>query len=216
MITAETKQTILNRVRLHRQADQLVKGMTGEDGKGCSIWCSFEYYDHKRGAEESGCPEWLLRLNDTLFEGMSDERSQQWPEQFWAAIPVGVDMEPVRWKLAIARHKRQLEHRAEWAEPYGAKVEECLNLTIAYFELLRSGEPDSAADSAAWSAAESAARSAAWSAARSAAWAAARSAAWAAAESAAWAAAESALQSTVSELQASALDLAERMIAVTP
>ncbi len=81
----------------------------------------------------------------------------------------------------------------------------------------------SAAKSAAWSAAESAAKSAAWSAAESAA----RSAAWSAAESAAWSAAESAaesaagsaaasfLQPSVDKLQASAIELVERMVAVT-
>jgi len=68
----------------------------------------------------------------------------------------------------------------------------------------------SAARSAAWSAAESAARSAA----RSAAWSAARSAARSAAWSAARSAAETAFEGTVKRLQASALDLVERMIAV--
>jgi hypothetical protein len=56
--------------------------------------------------------------------------------------------------------------------------------------------------SAAWSAAESAAESAAWSAAWSTAW------------SAAWSAADEALRATVVELQDSAEDLVERMIAV--
>jgi hypothetical protein len=69
----------------------------------------------------------------------------------------------------------------------------------------------SAAESAARSAAESAARSAAESAARSAA----RSAAWSAAESAARSAAWSALTPTVETLQASAIELVERMLAVT-
>jgi hypothetical protein len=73
----------------------------------------------------------------------------------------------------------------------------------------------SAARSAAWSAAESAARSAARSAAWSAAWSAARSAAESAAWSAAESAAESALEQTRKELQASAVDLLNRMIAVT-
>jgi len=76
----------------------------------------------------------------------------------------------------------------------------------------------SAARSAAWSAAESAAESAAWSAARSAAESAARSAAWSAAwsaaESAARSAADEALAPTVKKLQASAIELVERMAAV--
>ena len=139
----------------HLKADTLVQGMTGQDDKGCSVWCSAGYYDHARAAEEYLLPEWLWRLNDTLFEGMTASDALQFPAQLWAAIPVGVDLEPVQWRLAIARHKRQLEHRAEWAEPYGSQVVNCLNTTIKYFELILS--------ESAWSAAESA-RSAAESA----------------------------------------------------
>jgi hypothetical protein len=75
-----------------------------------------------------------------------------------------------------------------------------------------------AARAAAWAAAWSAARSAAWSAAWAAAWAAARSAAWSlawsAASDAASDAAGDALRPTVESLQASALNLLNRMIEV--
>ena len=87
-----------------------------------------------------------------------------------------------------------------------------------------------AAGAAAWDAARAAARAAAWAAAwdaaRAAAWAAAGGAAWdaardaagaaagAAARAAAWDAARDALAPTVAKLQASALDLVERMLAV--
>jgi hypothetical protein len=72
----------------------------------------------------------------------------------------------------------------------------------------------SAARSAAYSAADSAAYSAARSAAYSAAYSAARSAADSAADSAAYSAARSALEPTTKALQASALDLLDRMLAV--
>ena len=71
-----------------------------------------------------------------------------------------------------------------------------------------------AARAAAWAAAWDAARDAAWDAARDAAWAAARDAARDAAWDAAWDAARAALQPTVKQLQASALLLLDRMIAV--
>jgi hypothetical protein len=87
-----------------------------------------------------------------------------------------------------------------------------------------------AAVAAAWDAARGAARAAAGDAARAAAWDAARAAAWAAARAAAGdaaraaagdaaraaagAAARDALQPTVTELQTSAADLLERMIAI--
>src|SRR5204862_287180 len=68
----------------------------------------------------------------------------------------------------------------------------------------------SAAD-AARAAASAAAWDAAWDAARDAA----RAAAWAAASDAAWAAASDVLRPTVEHLQKSALELVDRMIAVT-
>jgi hypothetical protein len=77
-----------------------------------------------------------------------------------------------------------------------------------------------AAGAAAWDAARAAAWAAAWDAAWAAAWAAARAAAWDAAWDAAWAAAGAAagdvLKPTTKWLQASALDLVARMIAMTP
>jgi len=81
-----------------------------------------------------------------------------------------------------------------------------------------------AAGAAAWAAAWAAAGAAAGDAARAAAWAAARAAAWAAAGDAArdaawdaaWAAAWDALRPTVSALEQSALELVDRMLAVTP
>jgi hypothetical protein len=80
-----------------------------------------------------------------------------------------------------------------------------------------------AAGDAAWAAAWAAAWDAAWAAASDAAWAAASdaawAAAWAAASDAAWAAARDAawarLRPVVDELQTSAVDLIDRMIAVT-
>jgi hypothetical protein len=76
-----------------------------------------------------------------------------------------------------------------------------------------------AARDAAWAAAGDAARAAAWDAARDAAWDAAWDAAGAAAWAAAWAAAgdaaRAAARPTVVSLQASALQLVERMVEVT-
>jgi hypothetical protein len=79
-----------------------------------------------------------------------------------------------------------------------------------------------AAWDAAWDAAWAAARDAAWDALRAAAWDAAWDAAWAAVRAAAWdaawaaarAAAHNRLQPTVEELQRSACDLLDRMVAV--
>ena len=76
----------------------------------------------------------------------------------------------------------------------------------------RTAARDAAWDAAWTAAARAAARDAAWDAARDAAWAAAWTAAWAAAGAAARDAAGAALKPTVTDLQASALELLDRMI----
>jgi hypothetical protein len=78
----------------------------------------------------------------------------------------------------------------------------------------RASAASPAAWDAAWAAAWAAARDAAGDAAWAAAWAAARAAAWAAAWAAARDAAEKRLRPTVRQLQKSALELLDRMIAV--
>jgi len=76
------KQKYLNRVADHRKADELVKGSTGSNGKGCAVWCTLNKYNHKAYEKELGIPEWLARVEDLLFEQLPDNRSQKWPEQF--------------------------------------------------------------------------------------------------------------------------------------
>lgn len=78
------------------------------------------------------------------------------------------------------------------------------------------GAARGAAFSAAWAAAMDSARDAAFAAAWDAAWDAARAAAWAAATSGGWATVQDVLAPTITELQASAVDLLGRMILVAP
>ena len=202
-----TKQKYVDRVRAHAAADRLVRGLGWENGRGCAIGCTLEKYDHSRYPIELGLPEWLARLEDTIFEHLPEARAMRWPAAFLEAIPVGAVIDDrIRHELAARRLERLLPALEANRESYARQCESALRSTLAW---LRSGAPESgrsAAESAAWGAAwsaawsaESAARSAAWgaawsaargaeSAARSAAWG-AESAARSAAESAAWGAA---------------------------
>jgi len=90
------KDKYVNRVRAHRQADNLIQGLGWEDGKGCSVGCTFEAYDHSRGPVEIGVPEWLMRLNDAIFEGLPKDKAKLWPERFLGAINIGADLETVK------------------------------------------------------------------------------------------------------------------------
>jgi len=226
------KRKYLRRVEAHRKADELVQGTGWEQNgvtRGCAVGCIFDAYDHSRGPVEIGAPEWLLRLADTIHEGLPRETAigkgpkTSWPRRFLDAIPVGVNLEPVRWKFALvllgenAKRVRELQIDEPLKQQVLDAIEKCRHVNQQAIETgswdesaARSAESaarsaESAARSAAWSAesaarsaesAESAAWSAAWSA-ESAAW----SAAWSAesaARSAAWSAAWSATRSAES------------------
>jgi hypothetical protein len=90
------KKKYIDRVKAHREADELIQGMTGQGGKGCAVWCTMNDYSHAAYETKIGVPEWLARLEDILFEGMSADDSMSWPEQFLETIPVGVDLESVK------------------------------------------------------------------------------------------------------------------------
>jgi hypothetical protein len=228
------KQKYLARIEAHRIADEIVQGVGFEhNGKirACAVGCTLDVYDHSRYPIELGLPEWLARLEDTIHENVPLARAKRWPGQFLAAIPVGVDVEPVKWHLTIARMRRLLPRLANNNEPYARKCEDAINgVIVMAVGFLKDGFNKSAAWSAAaaaWSAASAAsaarsAASAAWSAwsEESAAWSAAESAAmsarsawsaaWSEAESArsawsaAWSEAESAARSTRSAAESAA------------
>ncbi len=182
----------LARVAAHRAADDLQRGATGENGKGCAVWCTLDAYDHARYPIELGIPEWLARVEDTLFEGMSIGRAMGWPTDFLEACAVGADLECAKAPFLIYVLRSTLKHFDHAANP---QVVAAVEGSIALWGRTDIGSADweSAARSA-WSAGSAArsarsARSAAWSAG-SAAWS-AGSAAWSAgsaAESAAWSA----------------------------
>ena len=87
---AAIKAKYLARVERHIAADELIRGVGWDGHRGCAVGCTLEDYDHTRYPSELGLPEWLGRLEDTLFEGMSETKSRTWPRDFLAAIPEGV------------------------------------------------------------------------------------------------------------------------------
>jgi hypothetical protein len=182
------KQKYVSRMKSHIAADELIRGEGWTGKKGCAVGCTLNRYNHKCYQDELGLPEWLARLEDTLFEGMSLEKSKTFPLEFLEAIPVGANLDKTFHKFCIyvlQDCKKNVELKYDY-------VIEAIDSVIGYHQKSIVGFES---ESAAWSA-ESAARSAesAESAARSAA-----SAAWSA-ESAAWSAesAESAARSAES------------------
>src|ERR1700684_1608909 len=113
-------------------------------------------------------PEWLAHLANAIFDGIPKEVARQFRTDLLKAIPVGRDLEPVRWKLAILRHKKQLEALKDNNDEYVEEVRKAIQQVIEYCESQLEGtateEQRKAAESAAESAAARSADSAAWSA----------------------------------------------------
>jgi hypothetical protein len=179
----EVKNKYVNRVKLHAEADEIVQGTGWENGKGCAIGCTLESFDHSAYPTELGLPEWLARLEDTLFEGMENKEAMKFPVKFLESISVGVDLEPVKWKFCsfICSENLSIVENLDIDSDLKKQVLKAIeDVKSVHEEALKTGSwDDSAADSAAdsaYSAADSAAGSAADSA-YSAAYSAARSAA---------------------------------------
>ena len=198
------KESIVSEMCKHQKQDQFIKGtyakMNGKF-KGCAVGCaidsfniklgkSYDKNNHKAFEEAIGVPEYLARVQDTIFEGLPEKENSKFAVDFLAAIPVGVNLYPVKWKFCAFILKENIERTLtlkyisdELKEKVVNSIRQCLKL---HEDAIETGKWDesaavsaaSAARSAAWSveSAASAARSAAWSvesAARSAA-----SAAW--------------------------------------
>ena len=181
----KVKEKYLARVIAHQNADNLIRGRGWQNGKGCAVGCTLEAYNHARYEAELGIPEWLARVEDSLFEGMSEAKSHTWPEKFLEAIPIGADLEPVKVQFIVMLLKYTLKSMdaAKYDENKWPQVKRAIEQSKSAVKQMiaaqESGDNKTieAAWSAAWSAAESAA-SAAWSAASAA------SAAWSAASAA--------------------------------
>ena len=162
----EIKDLYMARLKEHHRLDEIIQG-TGYDGaRGCAVGCTLNNYSHSAYEKELGLPAWIAHLEDKLFEGVSKEQASKFAVAFLEAIPVGVDVEPVRWKLAIWRHSNQIESLRENKEPYVKQCSDAIQGVIEYCEARLASNFDVAklesARSAARSAAESAAESAAY------------------------------------------------------
>ena len=186
---AKIKESLIARMQKHIEADELLQKATGRDGKGCTVWCALnngdiQYgYNHSAFPEVLGLPEWLAHLQDIIFEGLSVDDAKQFSSDWPKAIPVGKNLEPVKWKFCAFLMEQNIERvlLLNISEDLKKQVVAAINGVLSLHQsAIETGEWDeSAAESAgsaawsAWSAAESASWSVAWSvrsAAESAAW----------------------------------------------
>ena len=133
----ELKDQRIAQVRAHREADQLVKGIYWEKGKGCAVGCTVHGNDHRAYEIELGIPVELAFLEDLIFEELPNGQAMLWPERFLQAIPVGVDLRlshiSKRFVLALlVDEKRGLLSRCSAGSREGlAKIAEIVRRGIA-------------------------------------------------------------------------------------
>lgn len=98
------KNKILTQLQAHYDADEIVKGQYWEDGKGCAVGCTIHSSNHALYESEFGIPEWLAKLEDSIFEGLENKLAKEWPLRFTSAIPEGITEEQlklVKWKFLL-------------------------------------------------------------------------------------------------------------------
>lgn len=153
---AAVKEKYLSRVRAHAAADEIVKGKYWEGGKGCAVGCTIHSGNHAAYQDELGLPEWLARLEDTLFENLPNEVAKTFPERLLAAIPVGKDLEPIKWQFSLflleenTKRVESLQIDADLKKQVLDAIEQVAAVNRDAIETSQWNE------SAAWSAAESA------------------------------------------------------------
>ena len=173
----EVKAKYVARFVEHRRLDQVIQRYGFENGRGCFVGCTLNDYDHDKFPAELGWPVWLAHLSDTIFEGLHKSEAPQFGTDLLQAVPVGVDLEPVKNKFLIGLQKRNLKRLEAFTGPTENRAKDAIKSVIDWLE---SGAPAKGMDSA--RAAAQTAASAAWAAADPA-WAAAWAAAGAAARS---------------------------------
>jgi hypothetical protein len=107
----QLKAAKLTQVLAHQKADEIVKGLYWQNGKGCAVGCTVHSDSHSAYETEMGIPRMLARLEDRIFEGMPNADAKLFPARFIDAIPVGADLSLVGWKFlhwlvadVVARH----------------------------------------------------------------------------------------------------------------
>lgn len=95
------KEKYLSRVRAHREADEIIKGVYWEKGKGCAVGCTIHGNDHSKYETELGIPIVLAVLEDNIFENIPNERAKIWHEEFISAINFGADLSGIWPKFVI-------------------------------------------------------------------------------------------------------------------
>jgi len=93
------KDGILAQLQAHHDADEIIKGVYWQRGKGCAVGCTIHSGEHAEYEPRFGIPQTLARLEDTIFEGLPNEIAKGWPLRFMRAIKPGADLSLIQWQF---------------------------------------------------------------------------------------------------------------------
>jgi hypothetical protein len=128
----EVRKKYLTRVKAHAKADEIIKGVYWEGGKGCAVGCTIHSSNHESFETELGVPEWLARVEDRIFEGLPNERAKTWPVEFLQAINLGADLNKIKPAFLIFVLESCMDKFDHEKYP---RVKESLEDVIALYEL---------------------------------------------------------------------------------
>lgn len=97
--TTVSKEAVMAQLRRHAAADVIVKGRYWSNGKGCAVGCTIHSGNHAEYETRFGIPQMLARLEDTIFEGLSNAEAKEWPLQFMTTVQPGADLSCVGWQF---------------------------------------------------------------------------------------------------------------------
>ena len=154
------KRELIERLRDDFKFDRIVHGHYWDNGKGCAIGCTIRGSDHAAYETELGIPQSIARLEDSIFEGLTNGSAQKFPLDFAAAIRPGADLSKVTAQFLVwcLLDKKHGAIRQAPKDKYKNCHNAILGAAAVWTNYIKTGVID---DSAAESAAESAAIAAA-------------------------------------------------------
>ncbi len=118
------KKKFVAEMKKHQKADAFIRGTYGDntksDFKGCSVGCALKSVanikkikidtnSHINFEKYLGIPQWLARLNDTMFENVSNDRIKTWPVEFSEAINEGSNLDEIKVSFIVYILEQNLE-----------------------------------------------------------------------------------------------------------
>ena len=90
------KNKLIDQLQAHYDADEIIKGVYWEGGKGCAIGCAIHSNDHSLYEERFAIPKWLSKVQDVIFEGLPNQKAKEWPLIFTKSVNVGADLNKIK------------------------------------------------------------------------------------------------------------------------